>query len=187
NKDLYLFTSSGGLILPDDMIKQPIFSIDSGPSLAPISGKYYAEKELDQNNVITCDMGGTSFDIGRITDGNISITNNAEIVNEKLSIPKADVKTIGAGGGSIAWVDEGGLIRIGPEGAGSEPGPACYMRGGTRATVTDAALVLGYLDENYFLGGRMEVSKELAEKAIKEHVADPLNLSVIEAAYSIWN
>lgn len=186
-KDLYLYTSSGGLILPEDMIKQPIFSIDSGPSLAPISGKYYAEKELGAQNVISCDMGGTSFDIGRITDGNISITNNAKIANEKLSIPKADVKAIGAGGGSIAWVDEGGLIRIGPEGAGSEPGPACYMRGGDRATVTDAALVLGYLNEKYFLGGRMEVSKELAEKAIKKDVADPLNISVLEAAHSIWN
>lgn len=186
-KELYLFTSSGGLILPEDMINQPIFSIDSGPSLAPISGKFYAEKELQQDNVITCDMGGTSFDIGRVTDGDITITNNAVIQNEKLSIPKADVKTIGAGGGSIAWVDDGGLIRIGPEGAGSEPGPACYMRGGTKATVTDAALILGYLNKDYFLGGRMKVSENLAEEAIRKHVAEPLNLSILEAAYSIWN
>lgn len=186
-KDLYLYTASGGLILPDDMIKQPIYSIDSGPALAPISGKFYAEKELQLENVITCDMGGTSFDIGRITDGTVTITNNATIGNEKLSIPKADVKTIGAGGGSIAWVDDGGLIRIGPEGAGSEPGPACYMRGGTKATVTDAALLLGYLNEDYFLGGRMKVSKQLAEEAIRKDVAEPLHLDVIEAAYSIWN
>ncbi|MFD1707895.1 hydantoinase/oxoprolinase family protein [Siminovitchia sediminis] len=186
-KEPYLFTTSGGLILPEDMVEQPIYSIDSGPALAPISGKFYAMQELGKDNVITCDMGGTSFDIGRITDGEIIVTNNAKIGHEKLSIPKVDVKTIGAGGGSITWVDGGGLIRIGPEGAGSEPGPACYMRGGERATVTDAALVLGYLDENYFLGGRMKLNRELAEKAIKNDIADPLGVGVMEAAHTVWN
>lgn len=186
-KEPYLFTASGGLVQPQDMIKQPIFSIDSGPALAPISGKFYAEHELQESNVISCDMGGTSFDIAKVTNGDITITNNAQINNEKLSIPKVDVKTIGAGGGSIAWIDEGGLIRIGPEGAGSEPGPACYMRGGERATVTDAALVLGYLDANYFLGGHMQLSLDLAIQAIEKDIATPLNISVMEGAFAVWN
>lgn len=187
HKEPYLFTASGGLVQPDDMIKQPIFSIDSGPALAPISGRFYAEQELNENNVISCDMGGTSFDIAKVSNGDIAITNNAMINNEKLSIPKVDVKTIGSGGGSIAWIDEGGLIRIGPEGASSEPGPACYMRGGERATVTDAALILGYLDADYFLGGEMELSVELAEKAIEKDIAKPLNISVMQAAFAVWN
>lgn len=187
HNELSLLTCSGGVTSPQEMIESPIYSLDSGPALAPVSGRFYAKKELDKDNVITCDMGGTSFDVSRVTDGIITISNDNVIQNERLSIPKVDVKTIGAGGGSIAWVDDGGLIRVGPEGAGSVPGPACYMRGGERATVTDANLVLGYLDENYFLGGKMKVSRELAEKAIMQSVAAPLNLSLMEAAYTIYN
>ncbi|QWU13965.1 N-methylhydantoinase A [Paenibacillus sophorae] len=185
--ELSLLTCSGGVTSPQEMIASPIYSLDSGPALAPVSGRFYAKKELSKDHVITCDMGGTSFDVSRVTDGIITISNDNVIQNERLSIPKVDVKTIGAGGGSIAWVDDGGLIRVGPEGAGSVPGPACYMRGGERATVTDANLVLGYLDENYFLGGNMKVSKELAEKAIMKSVAEPLNLSLMDAAYTIYN
>jgi len=186
-KELSLLTCSGGITSPQEMIDRPIYSLDSGPALAPVSGKFYAKKELGKENVITCDMGGTSFDVSRITDGVITISNDTTIRNERVSISKVDVKTIGAGGGSISWVDDGGLIRVGPEGAGSVPGPACYMRGGERATVTDANLVLGYLDESYFLGGKMKVDKKLAEEAIRKHVAEPLNLSVVEAAYTIYN
>ncbi|MBM7599051.1 N-methylhydantoinase A [Virgibacillus halotolerans] len=186
-KDPYLFTSSGGLTLPEEMMEKPLYSLDSGPALAPVAGKFYADKELGDGNVITCDMGGTSFDLSRVTDHKIAVTNNVEIADERLSIPKVDVKTIGAGGGSIAWVDAGGLIRIGPEGAGSEPGPACYMRGGKRATVTDAALVLGYLDPNYFLGGLMTLNTKAAEEAIMKSVGEPLNLDLVEAALTIWN
>jgi N-methylhydantoinase A/acetone carboxylase, beta subunit len=185
--ELSLLTCAGGITSPQEMIDSPIYSLDSGPALAPVSGRFYAKRELNKDNVITCDMGGTSFDVSRITDGIITISNDNIIQNERLSIPKVDVKTIGAGGGSIAWVDEGGLIRVGPEGAGSVPGPACYMRGGERATVTDANLVLGYLDENYFLGGNMKVSRALAEKAILNSVAEPLNMNVLEAAYAIYN
>ncbi|MET3288928.1 UNVERIFIED_CONTAM: N-methylhydantoinase A [Brevibacillus sp. OAP136] len=185
--ELSLLTCSGGITSPQEMIERPIYSVDSGPALAPVSGKFYAKKELNKEHVITCDMGGTSFDVSRITDGVITISNETMIQNEKVSISKVDVKTIGAGGGSIAWVDEGGLIRVGPEGAGSVPGPACYMRGGERATVTDANLLLGYLDESYFLGGTMEIDKRLAQEAIRKHVAEPLNLDVLEAAYTIYN
>ncbi|MDR6997647.1 hydantoinase/oxoprolinase family protein [Neobacillus niacini] len=186
-RELSLLTCSGGVTSPKEMIDSPIYSLDSGPALAPVSGKFYVKKELNKDNIITCDMGGTSFDVSRVTNGVITISNDNLIQNERLSIPKVDVKTIGAGGGSIAWVDKGGLIRVGPEGAGSVPGPACYMRGGERATVTDANLVLGYLDENYFLGGKMKVSKELAKKAIMKSVAEPLNLSLMDAAYAIYN
>ncbi|KAB7708270.1 hydantoinase/oxoprolinase family protein [Bacillus aerolatus] len=187
NGELSLLTSSGGVLTPEAMMGKPIYSLDSGPALAPIAGKFYAEKEFNKCNVITCDMGGTSFDMSRITDGILTVTTDSIIYGEKINIPKVDVKTIGAGGGSIAWVDEGGLLRLGPEGAGSLPGPACYMRGGKYPTITDANLVLGYLDEGFFLGGTMKVSKRLAEQAIFEYVAKPLNVSIIEAAYMIYN
>ena len=185
--ELNLLTCAGGVLSPKAMMERPVYSLDSGPALAPVAGKFYAEKELNKNNVITCDMGGTSFDMSRITDGEISISNESIIHKEKISISKVNVKTIGAGGGSIAWVDKGGLLHIGPEGAGAVPGPACYIRGGEKATITDANLVLGYLDEDYFLGGTMKVDKQLAEHVIMENVAKPLNLSLTEAAYSIYN
>lgn len=185
--ELSLLTSSGGILNPDEMMNKPIYSLDSGPALVPVAAKFYAGKELNESNVITCDMGGTSFDMTRITNGIVTVTTESVINGELINIPKVDVKAIGAGGGTIAWVDEGGLLRIGPEGAGSVPGPACYMQGGEYPTITDANLVLGYINDKHFLGGAMEISKELAEKAIFDYVAKPLNLSVIEAAQMIYN
>ncbi len=184
---LYLLTSSGGMASPQEMVKKPLYMIDSGPALAPVAGRFYAQTELKANDVITCDMGGTSFDVSRVTDGTISITRDVRIGAEKLNIAKVDSKSIGAGGGSIAWVDNGGLLHVGPQGAGSEPGPACYRRGGENPTVTDANVILGYLDPNYFLGGTMQLDRNLAEKAILESIAKPLKLNLVEAAFAIWN
>lgn len=184
--ELSLLSSSGGVLSTDEMLDRPIFSLDSGPAQAPIAGRFYAKVEAGVANVITCDMGGTSFDVSRVTDGVIVTTEETRFGPEKLSIPKAETRSIGAGGGSIAWVDSGGLLHLGPEGAGSEPGPACYRRGGTRPTVTDANLVLGYLDPDYFLGGSVKLDPQAAAAAIEEHVAKPLGLSVLAAAAGIW-
>ena len=183
----YLLSASGGMATPEEMAKKPLYMLDSGPSLAPVSGAFYVENELQEKNVITCDMGGTSFDVSRITDGLIAISRDVKIADEKLNIAKVDTKSIGAGGGSIAWVDNGGLLHVGPKGAGSEPGPACYCRGGTEPTVTDANVILGYLDPDYFLGGTIKLDKGLAEKAIYEKISKPLNISLLEGAFAIWN
>ena len=183
----YMLTSFGGITTPEEIIKRPVYIVDSGPALAPVAGLFYAEKELNINNVLTCDMGGTSFDVSRVTNGIVSITQDAMVENERIGVHKVDCRSIGAGGGSICWVDKGGLLHVGPQGAKSEPGPACYMRGGKDATVTDANLILGYLDENYFLGGNMKVDKSHAIDAVNRNVAGPLGLDAIEGAFAIWN
>jgi len=185
--NMLMLTSSGGVVSVDELRKKPILSIDSGPALAPAAGLWYAQSELGKNNIITCDMGGTSFDVAAITEGRIPVSREASIGAHKLGITKVDCKTLGAGGGSIAWVDPGGLLHVGPQSAGSIPGPACYGRGGHRPTVTDANIVLGYLDPGYFLGGEIKLDPKLPQKSIMEEVGRPLGLDLEEAAYSIWS
>lgn len=184
---LRVLTSSGGIASPSEVVRTPLLSLDSGPALAPVAGRYYAQRALAAGNVITCDMGGTSFDVSRVAAGDIVITRDFTIGHERLSVPKVDCRTIGAGGGSIAKVDEGGLLRVGPESAKSAPGPACYGRGGDRPTVTDAALLLGYYDAEWFLGGAMKLRPGLAQDAIRRDVAEPLGTQVEEAAFAIWS
>jgi len=183
---LSLLTSSGGVVSADEFVRKPIFSVDCGPALAPSAGRLIAETDLGIDNIITTDMGGTSFDVACITGGEIAVSRETEVGGYMLGINKVDSKSIGAGGGSIAWVDSGGLLHIGPRSAGAVPGPACYNKGGTDPTITDANVVLGYLDPAYFLGGGMKLDKKLAAKAIEEKVAIPLKLSVEEAAYAMW-
>lgn len=183
---LSLLTSSGGVVSAEELVKKPIFSVDCGPALAPSAGRLIAETDLATDNIITTDMGGTSFDVACITGGEIAVSRECEAGGFMLGINKVDSKSIGAGGGSIAWVDSGGMLHIGPQSAGAVPGPACYNKGGTEPAVTDANAVLGYLDPDYFLGGGMKLDKKLAVKAIQDKVAAPLKLSVEEAAYSIW-
>jgi len=161
--------------------------VDSGPTGAPVAGLLFTEQESCRSEVVTCDMGGTSFDVSRVTDGVISFTSEAKVGFDFLGIRKVDTKSIGAGGGSIAWVDSGGLLHVGPESAGAEPGPACYQRGGDRPTVTDANVVLGYLNPERILGGRMPLDRDLAQGVIGRDVARPLDRDVIEAAFSNWN
>ena len=183
---LSLLTSSGGVVSAEEFVRKPIFSVDCGPALAPSAGRLIAETDLGIDNIITTDMGGTSFDVACITGGEIAVSRETEVGGYMLGINKVDSKSIGAGGGSIAWVDSGGLLHIGPRSAGAVPGPACYNKGGTDPTITDANVVLGYLDPAYFLGGGMKLDKKLAAKAIEEKVAIPLKLSVEEAAYAMW-
>ena len=186
-KTLYVITSSGSLLSADEVVKKPIYTVDSGPTMAPRAGLMYASMEGDATGrIITCDMGGTSFDVSIAADGKIGLSRDTHLGHEVLAIMKADVRTIGAGGGSIAWLDSGKLIHVGPSSAGANPGPACYMRGGEEPTVTDANVALGYLHADYFLGGQMRIDPVLSEKAIVEKIGKSLNLDVHEAAHAIW-
>jgi N-methylhydantoinase A len=184
---MLMLTSTGGVMSAEEMIEKPIYSVDCGPSLAPTAGLWLGRKELGKENVMMADMGGTSFDISCVSDGVIAVSRDAWVSDYLLGIGKVDSKSIGAGGGSIAWVDSGGLLHVGPQSAGGFPGPACYGLGGDRPTVTDANLVLGYIDPDFFLGGSMRLRPELAEAAIDEAVAEPLDLGREEAAFTIWS
>lgn len=183
-----IVTSNGGVMHPEEVRRTPVWTVDSGPTMLPVAAAHVTDHELDHENVIAVDMGGTSIDIGVVRDGEIPRTREATVGDDYvLGIEKVDVKSVGAGGGSIAWVDAGKLLHVGPRSAGSTPGPACYQRGGDEPTVTDSALVLGYLNEDYFLGGTMEISLDAAENAIEEHVADELGIGVVEAANTIYS
>jgi N-methylhydantoinase A len=185
---LYMFSSAGALLDAEEIIKRPIYTINSGPAMAPKAGLMYALMEGDrQGNIITVDMGGTSFDVSAATDGRIKLSRESRIGDDILAIMKADVRSIGAGGGTIAWVDPGKMVCVGPYSAQAIPGPACYMRGGQEPTVTDANVILGYLDPDYFLGGQMQINPELSKEVIEEKIAKPLNMDVMEAAYTIWS
>lgn len=181
-----MLNASGGVMSTEEIVERPLYSIDSGPSMAPVSGRKYSTDDLGEDSVVVLDMGGTTFDVSCVINGNISVSREAIIGDEIPGISRVNVHSIGAGGGSIAWVDGGGMVRVGPKSAGSVPGPACYNRGGIYPTVTDANCVLGYLNPDFFNDGKMKLYPELAFKAIKEHVADKLGISVEEAAYSIW-
>jgi N-methylhydantoinase A len=131
-------------------------------------------------------MGGTSFDAALVIDGEPALTTASRVNRYALALPTMDINTIGAGGGSIAWLDDGGLLHMGPQSAGAAPGPACYGRGGVEPTCTDANLVLGYLSAGFFAGGRMPLDPGAAERAIRERIAKPLHLSAVEAAAGMF-
>lgn len=184
--DISMLTSTGGILTVEESLAKPIYSIDCGPAMAPVTGRMLGKLERDTGYVLTIDMGGTSFEVSSVIGGDIMISRQAKVSGYDLGISKIDSRSIGAGGGSIAWLDPGGLCRVGPQSTGAFPGPACYGKGGKEPTVTDANIVLGLLDPDYFLGGRMKLYPELAEEAIMERIGRPLNLSVKDAAYTIW-
>jgi N-methylhydantoinase A len=185
--ELLAATSVGGAMPMKDLIERPIYAAKSGPSLAPIAGRLFTH-ELDNSDLIVCDTGGTSFDISLIRDGQIVTTRDTwlggTLTGHLTGLSSVDVQSIGAGGGSIAWVDSGGLLRVGPESASSFPGPACYGHGGVRPTVTDAALVLGYLDPERFLGGRMSLDVAAAQRAI-DQLAETLGTTRLHMASGV--
>jgi len=174
--------SSGGQTSAEDVVRKPIFMVLSGPSMGPVAGNRIASAELDRYNIITIDMGGTSFDASIITNGRLPMYKEGVIGDFMLGMPSVDVKTIGAGGGSIAWLDASKFIHVGPRSAGAVPGPACYNQGGSEATVTDANLARGFLNHEYFLGGAIRIFPELAENVISRQIAEPLGLRTAEAA-----
>lgn len=181
-----IMQSNGGISTVAQSAKLPIGLLLSGPAGGVIGGKWTGE-HCDTGNVITIDIGGTSADISVIQDGELRIKNprDTEVAGLPVLAPMIDIDAIGAGGGSIAYIDEGGAFRVGPRSAGAAPGPACYGNGGTEPTVTDAQVVLGRLDPERFLGGDLSIDRSLAEKAIKTNIADPLGMSVTEAALGI--
>ena len=186
--EVLISTSVGGCMHVEALAERPIHSIKSGPAMAPVAGRACAEVEDLADDVVICDTGGTTFDVGLVRDGRLVFTRDTWLggqwTGHIISMSSVDVRSIGAGGGSIAWIDSGGLLRVGPQSAGADPGPACYGRGGDEPTVTDAALVLGYLDPDYFLGGRMKLDTVAARRVVTG-VAENLDQSVEQAAFSI--
>ena len=184
-KDLLIMQSNGGVAPIDDSSRMAVRAILSGPA-GGVSAAAYIGQLLDEPRVIAFDMGGTSTDISLIENGVPHITNEKFEAGWKIAAPMIDIHTLGAGGGSIARVDDGGILHVGPDSAGAEPGPACYGKGGDRPTVTDASLALGYLDAANFLGGRASLDPAAAERSLAENVGTPLNLSNVESAYGVY-
>ncbi len=182
---LLIMQSNGGVVLPETAKETAAMTLLSGPAAGPIAGLGYAEAH-GQRNCLTVDMGGTSFDAAMVLDGEPIVANEGEINRYRIALPMLDIVTIGAGGGSIGWIDEGGLLRMGPQSAGADPGPVCYGQGGENPACTDADLVLGYLAPGYFAGGRMKLDLEAARKAIEEKIAKPLGMSIEEAALGMY-
>ena len=186
---LLAVTSQGGVLDAAEVARAPIHSIKSGPTLAPIAGRRYAVADASADTAIIADAGGTSYDVSLVRRGRIPWTRETWIgkpyLGHMTGFPSVDVRSIGAGGGSIAWVDKGGLINVGPQSAGSVPGPACYGQGGTQPTVTDAALLLGYIDPAYFLGGRMRLDLDAAKAALETQLCRPLGLDLHRSAAAV--
>ena len=189
--------SSGGVFTFEAAMERPVFMVESGPAAGVIAANHLG-KNLGHENVISFDMGGTTAKAGLIENGTPRVTKDYEVGGTAattehgsrgsgypIRTPVIDLVEIGAGGGSIAWIDSGGILRVGPRSAGADPGPVCYGQGGTEPTITDANLVLGRISPDYFLGGEMRLDVDAARQAIKERCADPLGMGVDEVALGI--
>jgi len=181
---MFVMQSNGGTMTAEEASVNAHRMVLSGPAAGVLAATRVAERP-EYANLITFDMGGTSTDIALIADGRAALERETEFEGRPLLVPQFAIHTIGSGGGSLARVDESGALRVGPESAGAVPGPACYGRGGTRPTTTDAQLVLGRIDPSRFLGGEMTLDVEAARAAIRVHVAEPLGLDLAEAAAGI--
>lgn len=183
---LRIMQSNGGISTVENAGELPIGLLLSGPAGGVIGGRWTGQ-HCGKDNVITIDIGGTSADISVIENGELRIKNprDTEVAGLPVLVPMLDIDAIGAGGGSIAYIDPGGAFRVGPRSAGAVPGPACYAKGGEEPTVTDAQVVLGRLDPEHFLGGDLKIDASLSEKAIRGHIAEPLGLSLEAAALGI--
>jgi N-methylhydantoinase A len=195
--ELLVMQSSGGVFTFSAASEKPVYMVESGPAAGVIAANYLGET-LNFKNLISFDMGGTTAKTGLIQDGTPGVTKDYEVGTAAASsdhgskaggypirTPVIDLVEIGAGGGSIAWVDGGGVLRVGPQSAGADPGPACYGKGGTEPTITDANLILGRIDPHHFLGGEIELNIESAQTAIEEKCARKLRMDVVEVAYGI--
>ena len=188
NGELLMITSQGGIKDINSIMEFPIHLINSGPSMAPVAGNFYLKKSKYFKQGIVTDLGGTTFDISLIKNNKIPRTRETWI-GEKYrghmtGFSSIDIRSIGAGGGSIAWIDKGGMLHVGPESAGANPGPVCYDKGGEKTTVTDAALILGILNSEFFLGGNIKLNKNLALKSIK-NISKKLGMNEYDTALSI--
>ncbi|HLB16116.1 MAG TPA: hydantoinase/oxoprolinase family protein [Burkholderiales bacterium] len=181
---LQITQCGGGSVSVEKAMEAPLLTLDSGP-VSGVTGSVFFGKLIGVSDIITTDMGGTSFDVGIIAGGQPEYSFISNVVQYDYFLPKVDIQAIGSGGGSLARVDEfGRTLRVGPDSAGADPGPACYGKGNATPTVTDADVVLGYIDPDNFLGGRMKLDKASAVAAVKS-VADKLGLGVAEAASGI--
>jgi N-methylhydantoinase A len=181
---LYMVQGGGLVQSVEESARRAVSLVNSGPAGAP-SGAIRLGQAVDSKNLFSVDMGGTSYDVCLIRDGEIPTTDYNWVGDERVAMKMVDVPSVGAGGGSIAWIDTLGLLRVGPQSAGADPGPACYGRGGTEPTVTDADLLLGYVPADYFLGGEIALRRDLAERAICS-VTEPLKVDVPTAAMTIF-
>jgi N-methylhydantoinase A len=182
---LLIMQSNGGVASPSATLERPAMTLLSGPAAGPRAALAYT-RALGLDSCLTADMGGTSFDASLVRNGEVALKSEGDIERLRIALPMLDIITIGAGGGSIGWIDAGGLLRMGPQSAGAAPGPACYGRGGRLPTSTDADLVLGYLDPDYFAGGKMTLDVELARQSIAEHVGAALDLDPESAAAGMY-
>ena len=184
NAPLQVMQSRGGISAAETATKRPVRLFLSGPAAGVIGGSR-AGQVAGMNDLITVDIGGTSCDIALVAGGQPLVRPEGRIDGYPVRVPMVDVNAIGSGGGSIAWLDEAGGLRVGPRSAGADPGPACYGRGGQLATVTDASIVLGFLNPEYFAGGSVSLDSHLAEQVIRDTIAVPLSMSVEQAALGI--
>ena len=193
---LHIMGSNGGVLDVAEALRMPAAAVESGPAAGVIAAQRLGD-QLGRANLISFDMGGTTAKASLIENGRIETTSEYEVggqgnvgrwlhgTGHPIRVPVIDLAEVSTGGGSIAWIDPGGALRVGPASAGAEPGPACYGRGGDRPTVTDANVVLGRLSRTHLLGGRLPIDAAAAETAVRAHVADPLGLGVMEAAAGI--
>ena len=190
---LYIMTSSGGMLLPETARRYPVRMLESGPAAGVLMSAFHG-RALKLDNVLSFDLGGTTAKGALVRCGEPLKTDQMEVARVHdfkrgsglpARVPSIDMIEIGAGGGSLAWIDDRGLLKVGPRSAGAVPGPACYDQGGGQATLTDANLVLGFLDPDFFLGGAMSLDNPAAEQAIRETVAKPLSLELMRAAWGI--
>ncbi len=184
-----VLTSQGGMMEAEELARQPIHAINSGPSMAPIAGGRYALMDSSEPCAIVADTGGTTYDVSLVRRGHIPKTHETWIGQpyrgHMTGFPSIDIKSVGAGGGSIAFVDDGGILHVGPKSAGASPGPVCYGKGGREPTLTDACLVLGYIDAEYFLGGSIALDVNAAKSVIGDKIAKPLGLDLMESSSAI--
>jgi len=176
--------SDGGGMTSELAMSNPIHTLLSGPAGGVIGGIYFAN-DLNYRNIVTIDMGGTSTDVCLIRNGLAMMKDEARIGDFRLLMSNMSIKTIGAGGGSIGWIDVAGALHVGPQSAGANPGPICYKQGGTEPTITDAAMSSGYLDPGYFLGGEMPLDLDSAKKGIGDNIGKPLNMNLELASSGI--
>jgi N-methylhydantoinase A len=183
-RPLALMQSNGGVISSQRGAALPIRTLESGPAAGVIGAQTLAA-ELGYDNVICTDVGGTTYDVALIENGQILERTRTEVARRPILGPTIDIVSIGAGGGSVAWIDQRGIIRVGPRSAGAYPGPACFGLGGSEPTVTDCHLLLGRLDPDNFLGARMKLDREAAHRAVRDCIAGPTGLAVDQAADGI--
>ncbi len=182
--EFLIMRSNGGVVEAARAAGSGAQLVASGPAGGVVAASSIGAEAGDRD-LLTLDMGGTTADVSLIRDGTPSVSTDSWFSRYRVAVPLVDVTSVGAGGGSIAWIDDGNALRIGPASAGSFPGPACYGRGGTAATVTDANLILGYIGADSFLGGTMALDMEGARRAVQTSVADPLGIDIDEAAAAI--